>query len=146
MPTRTPDEGDTPHTLESDLWREMYDTIRTGNPAAASWIGELSKQAASALVPFHFKHGDEVRITTRRLWILAGLVRMANAGHDTDDMLRRLLATTVDADWPLFANVRPGHALGTLDATEAQVFAGLADLLACDDGTMRAALAALTAA
>jgi hypothetical protein len=77
---------------------------------------------------------------------LAGLVRLVKAGTDNADTLRALIATTVDADWPLFSNVEPGHALGVLDMFDAKVFAQLADLLATDDGPLRQALDAMTTA
>jgi hypothetical protein len=95
---------------------------------------------------FHMSAKTDGRITERRVWLLAGLVRLVKAGNDNNDTLRKLLATTVDADWPLFANVEPGHALGVLDLADAEVFAGLADALATDDGPLRQALDAVTTA
>ncbi len=140
VPT-SPDEGDEVNPLELSTWKESFATL---DAAAKTWISGLVNAAQRNLVSFHM--GQDAPKSQRRIGILAGLIRIVRAGEDNDDMLRRLIATTVDADWPLFANVEPGHALGALGADEAQVFAGLADALATDDGSMRAALAALAPA
>jgi hypothetical protein len=147
VPTRTPDEGhdctSPADALWLDTWRTDYQAL---DAAGKSWIGELWNASARHGVSFHMSAKTGGRITERRVWLLAGLVRLVNAGNDNADTLRALIATTVDADWPLFANVEPGHALGVLDLVDAQVFAGLADALATDDGPLRQALDAMTTA
>ena len=147
VPTRTPDEGhdctSPADALWLDTWRTDYQAL---DAAGKSWIGELWNASARHGVSFHMSATSGGRITERRVWLLAGLVRLVKAGNDNADTLRKLIGTTVDADWPLFANVEPGHALGVLDLIDAQVFAGLADALATDDGLLRAALDAMTSA
>lgn len=132
----TIDEGDDAHPLEVDTWRESYERLLAENPAAASWIGELGNQAQHIRRSFHMGGPNPIR-TDRRLSIMAGLVRMARAGADDDETLRSLLALTFDEDWPFFAHVRPGAALGLLDAAEAAIFAAHADALS--DGRLIAA-------
>ena len=148
VPDRMPDEGGQAHSLEVDTWRESYDRLRERDPAAAAWIKNLAVQAQNHQVSFHMS-GDEAK-TDRRVAILAGLVRLAKADAADDETLRALLSLAVRADWPQFANVAAGRALGLLDATEASTFADLAlDLVdgrlrasVSDDGLLRFATAA----
>ena len=144
MPTRTPDEGHdctTPaDALWLDTWRTDYQAL---DAAGKTWIGDVWNQGARHGVSFHMSAKTGGRITERRVWLLAGLVRLVKAGNDNADTLRRLIACAVDADWPMFANVEPGHALGVLDLFDAKVFAQLADELAADDGPLRASLDAM---
>jgi len=113
--------------------------IDSGSTSAANWNVPFSMSAAS----------NQPR-TARRLAIIAGLVRMCHADAANDDTLRSLLALTVSADWPLFPNVQPGHALGVLGAAEAAQFAAHAEALnhghlsmtIDDNGTARFGVAA----
>jgi hypothetical protein len=147
VPTRAPDEGHDCTELADALWLDTWRTdYQALDAAGKSWIGDVWNQGARHGVSWHMGANAGGRITERRVWLLAGLVRLVKAGNDNADTLRALIATTVDADWPLFANVEPGHALGVLDVIDAQVFAGLADALATDDGPLRAALDAMTTA
>lgn len=129
LPVGPFDEGDTPHPLEVDTWRAMYQRINADNKAAASWMRRLVEDAITKGVSFHMKAETGGKITERRLWILAGMLRMVEAGEDNDDSLRTLLVLTFGEEWPLFANVLPGHALGLLDAVQARTFAAHADAL-----------------
>lgn len=148
VPDRMPDEGGQAHSLEVDTWRESYDRLRERDPDAAAWIKNLAVQAQNHQVSFHMS-GNEAK-TDRRVAILAGLVRLAKADAADDETLRALLSLVVRADWPQFANVPAGRALGLLDATEASTFADLAlDLVdgrlrasVSDDGLLRFAAAA----
>lgn len=128
VPTGQPDEGDRPHDLEVETWRTQYQRV-TENKAAASWMSNLVAQAQAAGVSFHMKESVGGKVTRRRLSILAGMLRMVAAGEDNDDSLRTLLVLTFGEDWPLFANVTPGHALGLLDADHAAIFAAHADVM-----------------
>lgn len=136
VPERTPDEGGPAHTLEVDTWRESYERARDTNPAVGEWFSTLARQAQQHGVSFHMS-GAEAK-TDRRIAILAGLVRLAKADSADDETLRALLALTVGADWPLFANVPAGRALGLLDAAEAGRFADLA--LAFTEGRLIASV------
>lgn len=148
VPERTPDEGADAHPLELDSWKMSYDALVDADPVAKAWIGNLATQAMNHKVSFHM--GDTAPKTERRVAILAGLVRLAKADSADDDTLRSLVALVVNADWPQFANVPPGRALGLLDAAEAATFADLAlDLVegrlrasVTDDGLLRFAHAA----
>lgn len=129
VPTGQPDEGDRPHDLEVETWRTQYQRVNAENKAAASWMSNLVAQAQAAGVSFHMKESVGGKVTRRRLSILAGMLRMVAAGEDNDDSLRTLLVLTFGEDWPLFANVTPGHALGLLDADQAAIFAAHADVM-----------------
>lgn len=148
VPDRTPDEGGEAHVLEVDTWRDAYQTIVATDAVAADWIRDLARQARQHRVSFHM--GETEIKSLRRVGILAGLVRLAKSGAADDETLRSLLSLVVDADWPHFANVPAGRALGLLDAAEAATFADLAlDLVegrlrasVTDDGLVRLAPAA----
>jgi hypothetical protein len=105
-------------------------SYRNLDDAGKSWIGDVWNQGQRHGVCWHMNAATGGRITERRVWLLATLVRLVKCGEDNPEALRALIATTVDADWPLFANVEPGHALGVLDVHEAEWLAGLADLYA----------------
>lgn len=120
VPTGLPDEGGEAHPLEVDTWRSAYASL---DAAGRTWISGLLNASQRHLATFHL---GEAR-TARRLSILAGLIRLVRAEADEDDTLRALVALAVDADWPLFANVEPGHAVGAMNADEAERFAALAE-------------------
>lgn len=122
VPTGPFDDGEEAHPLEVDTWRDAYASL---DAAGRTWISGLLNASQRHLVTFHL---GEAR-TARRLSILAGLIRLVRAEADEDDTLRALVALAVDADWPLFANVEPGHAVGAMHADEAERFAALADYL-----------------
>ena len=147
LPHGTPDEG--PDADPADVQAEQV-AYALLDADARKWIGELSTQAANYNVPFSMSAASNQPRTARRLSIIAGLVRMCHADAADDDTLRSLLALTVSADWPLFPNVQPGHALGVLGATEAAQFAAHAEALnhgslsmtIDDNGTVRFGVAA----
>ena len=120
VPTGPFDDGEEAHPLEVDTWRSAYASL---DAAGRTWISGLLNASQRHLVTFHL---GEAR-TARRLSILAGLIRLVRAEADEDDTLRALVALAVDADWPLFANVEPGHAVGAMNADEAERFAALAE-------------------
>jgi len=147
LPHGTPDEG--PDADPADVQAEQV-AYALLDADARKWIGELSTSAANWNVPFSMSAASNQPRTARRLAIIAGLVRMCHADAANDDTLRSLLALTVSADWPLFPNVQPGHALGVLGAAEAAQFAAHAEALnhghlsmtIDDNGTARFGVAA----
>jgi len=147
LPHGTPDEGPDADPADVQAEQDAYSEL---DADARKWIGELSTSAANWNVPFSMSAASNQPRTARRLAIIAGLVRMCHADAANDDTLRSLLALTVSADWPLFPNVQPGHALGVLGAAEAAQFAAHAEALnhghlsmtIDDNGTARFGVAA----
>ena len=147
LPHGAPDEGPDADPATIAAVEANYSELGAD---ARKWIGELSTSAANWNVPFSMSAASNQPRTARRLAIIAGLVRMCHADAADDDTLRSLLALTVSADWPLFPNVQPGHALGVLGATEAAQFAAHAEafnrgslvLTVDDNGTARFGVAA----
>ena len=146
MPDRPLDEGEAADPTEVAQAEAVFRRLIATNAAAASWIRALNEQGRRNLVSFHVGENP----TQRRLSIVRGLIRLAVGGADDNEALRSLVALAVGADWPLFANVEPGHVLGAMTAAEAATFAEHADALASgslvatadDGGTLRFAPAA----
>lgn len=92
------------------------------DPAGKAWIAELIGQAKRRGVTFHAR---EVR-SVRTFELYRGLIALAAADHDDDEILRALLAGVV-GDVALMPGVEPGHVVGSLDWREASRFAALVD-------------------
>lgn len=133
LPAR-PDEG---ADLSADTYASMWDVMRQRYTAldrpALDWVGGLIKQARDAGVSFQAQAAH----TARRSHIYRGLIALA--GHEpSDDALRALVRLALDSDAPLFPTVTAGHALGSLDAVQAERFADLVDAyLVPDQETFR---------
>lgn len=115
-----PDEGGPADPAAIAILEGRY---RVLDPAGNSFIRALVVEAQQAQVPFHLRGNH----TLRRFEVLRGLVILATAGTDDDETLRCVLASVV-GDVAHFANVRPGHVVGSLTAAEAALFA-----LRCDE-------------
>ena len=122
LPTN-PDEGST-QALE-EAFAALQTEHGTLDQQARAWIGALSSQATRAHVGFH-AHGHH---TERRYWLIRGLVCLGHAHLAEDEVLRALVAVALDSDAPLFPAIAPGHALGSLDATRARLFAESVDAM-----------------
>jgi hypothetical protein len=85
-------------------------------------IRQLVTEAQQGRVPFHLRGNH----TVRRFEIVRGLVAIAPHVETERETLRCVLAAVV-GDVAHFANVTPGHVLGTLSADEAALFARLCD-------------------
>lgn len=90
-----------------------------------AWMNALQVEAQQSLVPFHTKVANGGKCTVRRFSIVLGLLHLA-PNSDTE-VLRSILATII-GDVALFPSVKPGHALGSLTAEEAKVFARRAEM------------------
>ena len=88
--------------------------------AGQSWVRNLSVEADAAGVGFSAKHTK----TSRRFSILVGVVQCA-ADELGDDEVRKLLAL-IDSRIEQLGTVPLGHIIGSLNATEAAAFSGLA--------------------
>ena len=108
---------------------------------AKAWIIALANQAEDNKVGFSSKHTK----STRRLEILRALVAL---GHDgcTDDTGVRNLLHVIFGDPAHLPSVTLGHLVGSLSATEAAQFAGLATgslaVTFSDDGVLQLVAAA----
>ena len=145
----SPTEGDMADADAFDALERHYGEL---SASARSWITELAKSAQQHGVSFHAK---EAR-TVRRFEIIRALVALALSNSHDDETLRAILASVV-GDVANFANVTPGHLVGSLNADEAAIFARRVDELissdvpasVTDDGTVVlhfTGLAATTAA
>lgn len=104
------------------LWGAIRATYDALNPASRAWIAELSGEATRRGLSFH-----TVKCRTERSYHVArGLVAMAAAEADNDEILRALLALVV-GDVALFVGCHPGHVLGSLSHLEAEQWADLVD-------------------
>jgi predicted nucleic acid-binding protein len=96
--------------------------------AAKSWMGNLQGDAQRAGCGFHASE----RHTLRRFELIRGLIALAAAELDDDDLIRHLVEHATGDDVAQFPTVRPGHVLGAMDAAEASRFALACDALAAD--------------
>ena len=117
-----PDDGGQADDASFAVLQARYLSL---DPDARSWIQELTTEAMQALVSFHAKG---LR-TIRRFEILRGLISLCEARADDAETLRCVLASVI-GDVAHFPAVTPGHALGSLDATDAAQFAQRAGLMA----------------
>ena len=121
----SPAEGDIADSEAFDALERHYVEL---SASARSWITELAKSAQQNGVSFHAK---EAR-TVRRFEIIRALVALALSNSHDDDTLRAVLASVV-GDVANFANVDPGHVLGSMSAGEAAIFARRVDELISSD-------------
>lgn len=114
---RTSDEGAQVDPDEMQVVRDAYQAL----PAdARSWIGTLANAAQRGGCDFFTKAPHQW--TERRRDILRGLVLLCRYERDEDDAVRSLVKDATGEDYPEFANVEPGHAVGTMTAAEAARF------------------------
>jgi len=118
---KTPDEGGARNNDASFAQLELHYQRLT--PDARAWLAALSGDARRSGVSFHGKEAH----TVRRFEILRGLINLAEHSDADDELVRMLVASVVDADWPLMPCFGVGHVVGALDATEATRFATLVD-------------------
>jgi len=134
---RAPDEGEPIH-LSFPMLEAHYKHL---TPEDRAWLGRLSGEAGRNAVSFHGKEAH----TVRRFEILRALINLAEHSDNDDDLIRTLVASVVDADWPLMPAFPTGQVVGALDATEATRFSSLVDswclgelvVKVSEDGTMR---------
>lgn len=117
-----PEQGADLSTGYDELWDKVRSEYEALDDASRSWIAELSSEATRHGLTFH----TVTRRTERSYEIARGLVALATAEADQDEILRALLALVI-GDVALFPVIHPGHALGSLTAAEAQRFADLVD-------------------
>ncbi len=116
-----PAEGDAADAAAFAALERHYAELPAG---ARSWITQLAKSAQHHGVSFHAK---EAR-TVRRFELIRGLVALALSDSNDDGTLRCVLASVV-GDVAHFANVTPGHLVGSLTVDEAAIFARRVDEL-----------------
>jgi hypothetical protein len=108
---------------------------------AKAWAAALQTQAQQHGCGFHAKE----RHTLRRYELIRGLIVLAIAELDDDELVRLMVFAVTQDEAATFPAIKPGHALGALDAPEATQFALLCDQLAkqqvvltfTDEGTPR---------
>ena len=115
----TPDEGGEADEASVQALERAYGAL---DKLASMLIGDLVREAQQGGAPFHLK-GNR---TVRRFEIVRGLVHLAPFVDDKGETLRSVLAAIV-GDVAHFANVAPGHILGTLGVDEARRFAAVCD-------------------
>lgn len=116
---RTPCEGETVHL--DDAFNSLQDEGRRLPDAGRLWVGRLVNESMTAGRSFRFKTPGER--SARRWWIARGLVTLAAAGHDGDDIVRALLSPIIGPA-AFSTDHTLGHLVGTLDDSEAARFAG----------------------
>lgn len=126
-PTEGPD-------VDEATWAPVVAAANNLPAAAKTWCGRLFTESRDAGVTFHRASAP----TLRRYELYRGLVALAkwfpSGNDDADDVLRALVyAASGGDDATQFANVTPGHALGSLNADEAATFAQLVDRLVAGD-------------
>jgi hypothetical protein len=123
--TVVPDEGATVGKDDAQVTavREAYQAL---DVAAKSWVDELRAQALGAGVDFHLAGN----YTVRRLSIMAGLVALAGAGKDRDDLVRAIVRFAVDDDVVEWLATPAGAAIGLCDYAQAALFEATALLAA----------------
>jgi len=118
---RTPDEGD--QVWYDHCFETLEEHYKRLTPEDRAWLGRLSGEAGRNAVSFHAHKAH----TVRRFEILRALINLAEHSDNDDDLIRTLVASVVDADWPLMPAFPTGQVVGALDATEATRFASLVD-------------------
>lgn len=117
-----PDEGGEVVDPTYDVLQKAY--LALGKTERA-WITALTEQAMHGGVSFHSR-GHR---TLRRYEIIRGLVALAGAGFDDDQLLRAALHVVI-GDVAHFTSVPAGHLVGSLSAKEAAWFSIVCDRLA----------------
>lgn len=132
-----PDEGAAASEADFAPLKKAHGKLAENSRA---WFTRLVKQANEAQVPFQ----AQACKTVRRFEIYRGVIALAgylNLDADAldagDEALVALVwAASGNDDATRFANVTPGHALGSLDADEAATFARLAVQLVAGDAQL----------
>lgn len=136
-----PDEGGPADAAAVTVLAARYMTLRP--TLRSGWLKELALQAIQAHVPYLLS-GDAGLHTMRRFEITRGLIILVEHDCTDDETLRCILATLI-GDCAQFAAVKPGHAVGSLDADQAALFAHRAEAFVAgtipasvgDDGVVR---------
>jgi hypothetical protein len=114
----TPDEGPDVSKILVEAAKNSYDALGD-DKAFVNAIATEAKRNGVAI-------GLKERPTLRRFEIMRGLIRLAGADCDDEDV-RLCVATAMDSDAPLMAAVAVGWAVGAMGATDAAAFARIAD-------------------
>ena len=121
-----PDEGD---PADPRAMAELEKAHAALSEDSRRWIGRIFSEAKRSKVSFYPKEAK----TVRRFEIVRGLVLLAQGStveeleaNDAHD-LRQLVAASGVGDAALFPTVLPGQADGAMSATEAALFAAMAD-------------------
>jgi hypothetical protein len=109
----------------------LKDAQDTLDDADKSWLKELRIEAKHGHVSFMLNEA----VTARRIEITRGLIQLCRAGDGNDGILREVLSMVI-GDVAHFANVKPGHLVGSLDVHEARRFADLCTALADGAGVL----------
>lgn len=84
-----------------------------------TWFVGVIHEASRASVDFRAHYTK----TLRRYELYRGLLLLAGNGDAVDDVVRALVALTLDSDAPLSPHVTTGHTVGAMSATQAALFA-----------------------
>jgi hypothetical protein len=114
----TPDEGPDVSKILVEAAKNSYDAL--GDDKA--FVNAIATEAKRNGVPIGLKE----RPTLRRFEIMRGLIRLAGADCDDEDV-RYCVATAMDSDAPLMPAVAVGWAVGAMSVNEAAIFARVAD-------------------
>jgi hypothetical protein len=114
----TPDEGPDVSKILVEAAKNSYDAL--GDDKA--FVNAIATEAKRNGVPIGLKE----RPTLRRFEIMRGLIRLAGADCDDEDV-RLCVATAMDSDAPLMPAVAVGWAVGAMSAAAAAAFARIAD-------------------
>jgi hypothetical protein len=114
----TPDEGPDVSKILVEAAKNSYDDL--GDDKA--FVNAIATEAKRNGVPI----GLRERPTLRRFEIMRGLIRLAGADCDDEDV-RYCVATAMDSDAPLMPAVAVGWAVGAMGCAEAAIFARVAD-------------------
>lgn len=122
VPDRTPDEGDVLDAAAFNHVRAMQATL---NDTQRAWVRDRVTETINAKVSIHTSGGHTERRLAAIETLLASAARIGpeRTAHQVEQALRVAIADLVDADWPRFDNVTLGHALGVLNASEADLLA-----------------------
>jgi hypothetical protein len=130
-PPTLPTPADEGGPVDDDAFDELASRFDELGPAEQMWVQAVIAEASQAGVPFTANRSIGRR-TVRRFELYRGLLTLAGAGlaGGDDDLVRGLVATVLDSDAPYMPVFTVGHAVGSLDDTRAQHFAGMCDIAA----------------
>jgi hypothetical protein len=128
-----PDEGGDVDEADFAPMAAAYEALPG---AAKKWCARLLAESRDGGVPFHRASAP----TMRRYELYRGLIHLAGWADDPlearDVLVALVYAASGADDSTLFANVTAGHALGSLNATEAATFSQLVDRLVGGTATL----------
>jgi hypothetical protein len=113
-----PDEGPAVSAILVEAAKNSYEKL--GDDKA--FVNAIATEAKRNGVPIGLRELDSLR----RFEIMRGLIRLAGADCDDEDV-RLCVATAMDSDRPLMADVAVGWAVGAMGVDEAKRFAQVAD-------------------